>query len=422
MTFQMLVQSPDAPVRDYPERPQPSRHFVARQPILKADEKVFGYELLFRDGVENQFAGRDSDHASRSVLDSFLLMGLDVLCDGRQAFINFTRGILLSDYITLLPPRQIVVEILESIAPDDSVVSACRNLKEAGYLIALDDFTHNDARVALTGLADIIKVDFRLTPPGELAGIVDRYGKRSMMLAEKVETQQEFRAAKELGFSYFQGYFFCRPEMVPTTRLSPNQMNHLRMLQAASRPELNPREIEQLVKSEPSICYRLLRYLNSSLFGFSGEIRSIRHALTLLGERETRRWLHLVATLAAGRSKTSALILAALVRARFCELLGRELGRRDSDFFLLGLLSLMDAILEMPMAEIMKSVSIDAECKAALLEQTGAAAVVYQLVLAQEAGDWPRVSEFARQLRLSDEEIADHHWRAMKWAREMTGL
>jgi c-di-GMP-related signal transduction protein len=421
MEFQMPAQSVEAPLEDK-ARPQSSRHFVARQPILKADEKVFGYELLFRDGLENQFSGIDPENASRSVLDSSLLMGLDMLCDGRHAFINCTRGVLLNDYITLLSPRQVIVEVLETIAPDDSVIIACRNLKEAGYLIALDDFTHEDPRVALTGLADIIKVDFRLTPPQHLPGIIDRYGKRCQMLAEKVETQKEFRAAKQMGFVYFQGYFFCKPQMLPTSRLSPNQFNHLRMLQAASRPELDLREVEQLVKGEPSICYRLLRYLNSSLFGFSGEVRSVRHGLTLLGERETRRWLHLVATLAAGQNKTSALVLAALVRARFCELIGRRMGRRDSDLFLLGLLSLMDAILDMPMAEIMKSISVNPECKAALLEQIGPSAGVYQLVLAQEAADWPRVAELAERLPISEDEIADDHWQAMEWARQMTGL
>lgn len=422
MTFQMPAQSLEAAAVPGQTSLRPARHFVARQPILRADEKVFAYELLFRDGIENHFAGADANHASRCVLDSSLLMGFDALCDGRQAFINCTREVLLNDYVRLLPPQQIIVEVLETIPADDEVIAACRRLKDAGYRIALDDFTHDDSRVALTGLADIIKVDFRLTPPEELAGIVRRYGKHCQMLAEKVETHEEFHAAKAMGFIYFQGYFFCKPEMLATSRLSPNQISHLRMLQAASRPELNLREIEDLVKGEPSICYRLLRYLNSSLFGFSGEVRSIRHGLTLLGERETRRWLHLVATLAAGQDRSSALILAALVRARFCELLGRKIGRRDSDFFLLGLLSLMDAILQMPMAEIMKSVSVKPECKAALLEQTGPSADIYRLALAQEAGDWPRVSELARQLQLADEELADQHWQAMQWAREMTGL
>lgn len=421
MLLPMTVQSASLPASQGNVRPPSKSRFVARQPILRSDEKVFGYELLFRDGVENQFSGIDTENASRSVLDSSLLMGLDMLCDGRRAFINCTRGVLLNDYMTLLPPAQTVVEILETITVDDPVVAAVRSLKNSGYSIALDDFTDNDSRVALTGLADIIKVDLRLTAPQNLAGIVDRYGKRCLMLAEKVETQAEFRAAKKIGFVYFQGYFFCKPEMLPTSQLLPNRLSHLRILQAAARPELNQREIEDLVKSEPSICYRLLRYLNSSLFGLSGEVHSVRHALTLLGERETRRWLHLVATLAAGQNKTSALVLAALVRARFCELLGIKSGKRDSDLFLIGLLSLMDAILEIPMAEIMKNVSLDPECKAALLGDAGASSPVYRLVLAQEAGDWPRVAELAKQLHLAEDAVAEEHWRAMEWARQMTG-
>ena len=417
----MILQSAEVLAASDKSLPRSARRFVARQPILKADEKVFGYELLFRDGIENQFTGIDVENASRSVLDSSLLMGLDLLCDSRHAFLNCSRGVLMNDYITLLPSRKTVVEILETIVVDDPVVAACRDLKDAGYLIALDDFTDNDPRTALTGLADIIKVDFRLTAPQNLAGIVDRYGRRCQMLAEKVETQAEFRAAKRIGFMYFQGYFFCKPEMLPTSQLSPSRLNHLRMLQAASRPELNQREIEDLVKSEPSLCYRLLRYLNSSLFGLSGEIHSVRHALTMLGERETRRWLHLVATLAAGQNKTSALVLAALVRARFCELLGLKSQQRHSDLFLMGLLSLMDAILEIPMAEIMKNVSLDPESKAALLGNAGSSSAVYQLVLAQEAGDWPRVAELARHLHLTEDAVAGEHWQAMEWARQMTG-
>ncbi|HEX4001917.1 MAG TPA: EAL domain-containing protein [Candidatus Acidoferrales bacterium] len=400
--------------------PAAQRRFVARQPILKADGKVFGYELLFRGGTENYFGSADPEHASRSVLDSSLVMGFDLLCDGHYAFVNCTRGALLNEYITLLPPRQTVVEILENIAVDDSVVAACRSLRKSGYLIALDDFIDDDPRAAMSSLAHIIKVDFRLTAPRHLAGIVDRFGRRSQMLAEKVETQEEFRAAKEMGFIYFQGYFFCKPEMVPTTELSPTRLHHLRMLQAASRQELDRREVEDLIKSEPSICYRLLRYLNSSRFGLSGEVHSVGHALMLLGDRETRRWLHLVATLAAGKSKTSALILAALVRARFCELLGTKSGQAGSDLFLVGLLSLMDAILDTPMAEILKNVSLDAPCKAALLSQEGSVGLVYRLVLAHEVGDWSGVADLASKLRLSEGAVAEEHWHAMEWARQVT--
>jgi c-di-GMP-related signal transduction protein len=303
-------------------KPNSATRFVARQPILTKDEKVFGYELLFRDGVENFFCSADPEAASRSTLDTSMLMGLDVLCDGRRAFINCTREMLLKDYVTLVPSNQTVVEILETVPPDDLVMAACQRLKEAGYMIALDDFAIDDPRAPLTEVADIIKVDLKRTTPAECAAMIKRYGPwRCRMLAEKVETREEFVAASKAGFVYFQGYFFRRPEVLATHEVPANRINYVRMLQTVSKPELDPREIEDAIKSEASLCYRLLRYLNSAVFGFANEIHSVRHALAMLGEREVRRWVRLVVTLAAGQGKSSELVLSALVRARFCELL-----------------------------------------------------------------------------------------------------
>ena len=165
-------------------RPDPGLRFVARQPILTADEKVFGYELLFRDGIENYFRSNDSDAASRSTLDSSLLLGLDVLCDKHYAFVNCTRDVLVKDYAVLLPPRQTVIEVLETVQPDEIVVSACQRLKQAGYLIALDDFIADGPRESLTGIADIIKVDLRSTAPEQQNAIVRRYGSPTAARAE----------------------------------------------------------------------------------------------------------------------------------------------------------------------------------------------------------------------------------------------
>ena len=371
--------------------PQPGTHFVARQPILTTDEKVFGYELLFRDGIEDFFRSPDSDAASRSTLNSSMLLGLDVLCDGRRAFVNCTREILLKDYVTLLPAGQTVVEILETVPADDLVVAACRRLKEAGYMIALDDFALGDPREPLTDLADIIKVDLRATSSDDAAAMVQRYGPwRCRLLAEKVETREEFMASKKAGFLYFQGYFFRRPEILTAHEIPANRLNYLRMLTAVSQPELDVRHLENLVKGEVSLCYRLLRYLNSAAFGFASEIHSVRHALSILGEREVRRWIRLVASLGAGQDKSSDLVLAALVRARFCELLSPKIQHGDSDLFLMGMLSLMDTILEIPMRQVLDNVPIDQECKAVLLGATSRLRPFYQLMLAQESGSGRR--------------------------------
>lgn len=401
--------------------PKPGTRFVARQPILTADEKVFGYELLFRDGIENFFRSTDVEEASRSALNTSLLIGLDVLCDGRRAFVNCTRDVLLNDYVTLLPSRQTVVEVLETVPADDQVVEACRRLKKAGYTIALDDFAVSDPRESLTDLADIIKVDLRATSVADAAAMVKRYGPgRCQLLAEKVETREEFAVTKKHGFVYFQGYFFRRPEILTAHEIPTNRINYLRMLAAVSQPELDVREIENLVKGEASLCYRLLCYLNSAVFGFAAEIHTVRHALAILGEREVRRWIRLVATLAAGQDKSSDLVLASLVRARFCELLSSKVQRRDSDLFLMGMLSLMDAILEIPMRQVLDNVPIDRESKAVLLGEASTLQPFYQLMLAQEAGDWKAVSTLSGQLQLSESDTATAYWEAMQWARQVS--
>jgi c-di-GMP-related signal transduction protein len=402
-------------------KPNSATRFVARQPILTKDEKVFGYELLFRDGVENFFCSADPEAASRSTLDTSMLMGLDVLCDGRRAFINCTREMLLKDYVTLVPSNQTVVEILETVPPDDLVMAACQRLKEAGYMIALDDFAIDDPRAPLTEVADIIKVDLKRTTPAECAAMIKRYSPwRCRMLAEKVETREEFVAASKAGFVYFQGYFFRRPEVLGTHEVPANRINYVRMLQTVSKPELDPREIEDAIKSEASLCYRLLRYLNSAVFGFATEIHSVRHALAMLGEREVRRWVRLVVTLAAGQGKSSELVLSALVRARFCELLSPKIQHGESDLFLLGLLSMMDAILEIPMPEVLDRVPIDQETKALLLGGTGRLRPLYQLMLARESGDWQNTAELSKSLHLSDGEVAEAYWSAMQWARQVS--
>jgi c-di-GMP-related signal transduction protein len=399
----------------------PLSRYVARQPILANDEKVFGYELLFRDGVEDYFCHSDADAASRSTLDTSILMGLDILCDGRRAFINCTRETLLKDYITLLPPSHAVVEILETVPVDDLVKAACIRLKEAGYMIALDDFIADDPRAELAEFADIIKVDMKETSPEERTALVKRFGTpRRRMLAEKVETREEFIACKKAGFSYFQGYFFRRPEILQAREIPKNQVNYLRLLQAISQEEVVAKEIEDIIKGEASLCYRLLRYLNSAAFSFATEIHSVKHGLAILGEREVRRWVRLVAALGAGQNKTSDLVLSALVRARYCELLGAKIPHGESDLFLVGLLSLMDVILEIPMGVVLEGISLDRETRAVLLGQESKLDPVYQLMISQESADWPKLSELCAKLKLSESLVTECHWQAMQWAREMT--
>jgi EAL and modified HD-GYP domain-containing signal transduction protein len=397
----------------------PGQRFVARQPILDREQRVFGYEILFRNGVEDYF-NADPELAARSTLDSSLLFGITTLCDNRRAFVNCTREVLFKDLITLLPPTQAVAEILETVEPEDRVIAACKRLKAAGYLIALDDFAPNDPRVPLCKFADIIKIDVRATRPEERAAMIRRFGSsKCKMLAEKIETPEEFHQARDMGFVYFQGYFFCRPELVTGREVPASQLHYVRLLEMVSRPELNTLELEKMLKQEASICYRLLRYLNSPLFGMALEVTSIRHAMAILGEREMRRWIRLVVTVGAAEQACSELILMGLTRARFCELLSDRV-QNSGDLFLMGLLSVMDAILEVSMEVLLQQVPVEHDTKAALLGQKSKLRPLYQLMMAYESGRWADSAVFAKQLKLSDEEVSTRWWEALQWAQEAT--
>jgi c-di-GMP-related signal transduction protein len=403
-----------------PAKARSGLRFVARQPILGAGEELFGYELLFRDSMVNAFSCSDADGAACSTIDSSLLMGLDTLCNGKVAFLNFTRDVLLRDYAMLFPPDRVVIEVLETVTPDAEVVAACQRLKESGYQIALDDFADADPRAPLLHSASIVKVDFRSTAAATRVEMVQRIGATHRMLAEKVETREEFHAARKAGFVYFQGYFFHKPEIVATTDIPFNKLNYLRMLQAVQDPELDLKKIENLIKGEVAICYRLLRYLNSATFGFSNEIRSIRHALTMMGSIEIRRWVQLVATLGATQQQGSEVVFAALVRARFCELLTNKVPHNGSDLFLMGLFSLIDSILQVPMQTVLTNLRIEDAIKNVILGHPSHLRTIYRLMLAQESGEWDAVEELCKLLHLTSGESADAYWKAVEWSREIT--
>ena len=404
------------------EREAVPLRYVARQPIFDGAQKVFGYELLFRNGLENCFSG-DLDQAARATLDRSLLMGLDVLCDGRRAFVNCTRDTLIKGLVTLLPSAFTVVEVLETVPADPDVVAACHALKQQGYMIALDDFVAGDPREALVPLSDIIKVEMQLTTEEQRVELMKEFGQmRCRMLAEKVESYEEFARARDQGFVYFQGYFFRRPEMLSTRELPANRLNFMRMLQEVSRPDLDLPVLEKLIKADASVCYRLLRYLNSAIFGFKKEIHSVKHALSLLGERDLRRWVRLIAAVGAGQDKPSDLVLSALVRGRFGELLSEHVAHGDADLFLMGLLSLIDAMLEMPMEAVLDRLPIDHEMKAVLLGMPSQLRPVFRLMLAHESGEWAAAELLSRELNLMPEDVAGYHWQAQQWARELSFL
>jgi c-di-GMP-related signal transduction protein len=399
------------------ETPQVAR-YAARQPILTMDERVFGYELLFRSGADNHFSSSDPSDATRSVIDMSSLLGLGVLCDNTLAFINCTRDILLSEFISLLPPENVVLEVLSSVTPDEEVMLALTQLKRAGVKIALDDYSVDDPREPLAYFADFIKVDLRQTSLTDAGIIVAAHKAVCRMVAMKVETRQDFQLAKKAGFQLAQGYFFRRPQMVRTWTGSANRAIHLSVLNAVMKADLDLGEIEELIKKDATLCFRLLRYLNSPMFGFRSEICSVRQALMILGENETRRWCRLAVTLEIAHDRTSDLMLAALTRARFCEMLGPRVADGNIDLFLLGLLSLMDAILEIPIASVVDALSVHQDIKLALTNKECRLTPLYNLMLAVEAGEWDIVCHLCEELHIPEAFVSGAQWKAMEWAQQ----
>jgi c-di-GMP-related signal transduction protein len=393
--------------------------YLARQPILNRARELFAYELLFRSSLQNSCDGLDLELASTSVLDTSFLIGLEKIAAGRLMFINCPRDFLLRHYVSLFPPKAVVVEILETIKPDQEVLEACRRLKQEGYTIALDDFIDSPAWAPLVALADIIKVDFRFTGRLEQQALVTRFaGKNIRMLAEKVETQEEYTAGMQMGYSLFQGYFFCRPEMMQHGDLPSSKLTYLELLRAATAPEFEVQKLALKIKHEPSLTFRLLRYLNSAAFGLRSEIHSIAHALSLLGERELRKWIAVVSVGVLADGKPDELMTVPLVRGRFCELLAPLAGMavHANDLFLMGLLSVMDAILDQPLDSILAELPVRREIKDALQAQTGLYWQLLALAIAHERADWEKVGMLVSETGMKEEQVSALYLSAVDWA------
>ena len=313
---------------------------VARQPIFDRRKRVYGYELLFRSGLENACPPVDGTDASRHVLHvAWLDLGLPTLIGQKLAFVNFTQDLLVSGYIATLPAESIVVELLENIEPSDEVVRACQVAKQNGYVLALDDFIYRPELEPLMALADFVKIGFGECDPAEQCAHIRRVGQPApKLLAEKVETLEDYAQAVALGFDYFQGYFFQRPQIVTARALTGARLTYLKLIQAVSRPELDIEAVERIIASDLSITYRFMKYLGSAAFGWRAPIKSIHQALVPLGHHQTRQWISLIALSEVAGDKPPELLVTAAVRAKFCDELGGEIGMvgRQADLFLIG--------------------------------------------------------------------------------------
>jgi EAL and modified HD-GYP domain-containing signal transduction protein len=297
--------------------------YVARQPIFNKNQNIYGYEVLFRDGMSNTFPDLDEDTATSKILsNSFLILGIDRITGGKKAFINFTKELLVRKVPAMFPREKIVVEVLEDVEPEEQLISACQEMAQKGYTIALDDFIYKSDLQPLIALAKIIKINF-MEPSDEAIGeLVDKLADHNVkLLAEKVENNEAFHLALKMGFEYFQGNFFSKPQVIRGRDIAPSKMGLLQIISEANKEDFRFEELEKLISRDVSVSYKLLRYINSAYFKRVQDIASLKQAIILLGEIETRRFISLIAMAQLASDKPDELIRASIVRARFCELM-----------------------------------------------------------------------------------------------------
>jgi EAL and modified HD-GYP domain-containing signal transduction protein len=393
-----------------------SIRYVARQPILDLRGRVHGYELLFRNGPEEMFRG-DGQAATRTVIDNTVLFGLSKLTSGLPAFVNCTEEALTSDVVHMLPASMTVLEILETIEPSPTVFRACCKLKSAGYRLALDDFVWRHGLEPLIELADYIKVDFLLTDRTERRSLLNRLGGVTVALvAEKVETEEQYREAREDGFTLIQGYYFCRPVLMENRTVPANRLSHVEILRLLQSDAIDMHQLARQVKRDASLTYRLVRLINSPMCAMRQEVRSVQAALIAVGEETFRRLATLAIASELNAGQPEEVLRTAFVRARFCELAAEFCGLDWKEQYLLGLLSLLPAMLHVPMKELAPSLPMREEILRALMGEKLPERCLLCWLEGHERGDWAACDMIAERRHMNVDDLLGCYREALAWA------
>ena len=366
--------------------------FIARQPIFDREYKLASYELLFRNHNQQQ----TNEHMTAQVIASALLdIGLDKLAGGYKININAPASLLLSDLEILhsLPPNQVGIEILETVPATGAIIAACKKLKDKGFTILLDDVVYAPHLKPLIELADIIKVDLpQVKNLAEEVRILRQYPVK--ILAEKVETYEQFEQVKALNFDYVQGYFFSKPEIIQGRKIADSKLSVLRALQQVMTAQAIS-DIHDVIKHDVSLSYRLMKYINSASFGLKQTIESIEQALALLGLNNIRRWLSVLALATLGQNKTSELLKTALIRAYILEKIAEQRNEKEvGDDFLLGMFSILDALLDVDMKQALQDLHLPTGVREGLLDSSTSMGQKLTMCKALEQGNWGDVEKW----------------------------
>ncbi len=392
--------------------------FIGRQAIYDRKLGVYAYELLFRAAPENSARFSDGDQATSSVIvNACMEIGLDNIVGQRLAFINLTRAFFVDNNDICLPKERVVLELLEHIEPDAEVIAGVKRLSAQGYAIALDDFVYHDALQPLVQLADIVKVDVVDLERDEIRRQVQKLRRhRLKLLAEKVETRDEFEFCMDLGFDYFQGNFFAHPQVIRGQRLPNNRLAILHLLNRLQDPDIKPAELENLIVQDLTFSYRILRYVNSAAFSLVRKIESVHQAVVILGLQTIRTWTSLLA-MSQVDDKPTELVVTAMIRGKMAEALAKaRKAEHPQSFFTVGLFSALDALMDNTMEEILTRLPLADHISDALLHHRGIHGEVLESVLAYECGAWEQV----RCGELTAGQIRDCYLSALHWAGDVS--
>jgi len=397
--------------------------YVARQPIFELGRGRYGYELLYRRDASIDHAEGDAGHMSAEVIVGALLgIGLRALSDGGVAFINFSRAQLLNQSWELFEPGSVMIELPETVECTEDIIAACVQMVRAGYRLALDDYVYSERSRPLLEIASVVKVDILGLSRHELDRIAHQlrpFGPR--LLAERVETATVRDVCAELGYELFQGYLFSRPETLSKTDVSAGQLAIIRLLNLLQDPTATDMALEAAFQNDLALCYKLLRIVNVAAMGGRG-VTSIPHAIRLVGRKSLHQWLSVILVASLGRAGdvSHELALTAMTRARMCELLAATSHppREAASAFIVGLLSLLDVLLEIPMHVIFAKLELSDDVRRALLERQGSLAPGLRLAEAYEKGDWDAAQALAAELGIDRDALPDMYVQALTWAGE----
>ncbi|WP_421132664.1 EAL and HDOD domain-containing protein [Alteromonas sp. A079] len=400
--------------------------YIARQPIFDAERSVYAYELLFRSGEENCFPDIPPDEATSKILTStHLSLGIEEITGDKKAFINFHRDTLMFRFPTSLDASKVVIEVVETVDVDDALVAACKHIRGLGYPIALDDYDMHGKWDAFIPFTSVVKIDTTEIAHEKIPALIERFHQHKIKLvAERIETYEEFRKFKDMGFDYFQGYFLAKPEIVRHRKLGPSSLTMMELLTLSSQPKLNFEEVNRIIERDPSLTYLLLRFINNPLINKRNKITSLKHALTFMGEVEVKKFISLLALANLSDGQPNELMHMALVRAKFCEyvFLSNKSGENPLTGFLTGLLSLLDAMMEQTIEELVSKVPISEDVKKALCGQPGLLKDSLTVAKYFERANWTGIKRFSAKYNVKQTTLHEYYNQAIKWAGHMQNV